>query len=74
MKTINSLADLKGHRSNEDFTDMTNRMSKNEFENWEELDNFLTHRIGKAYFTMKAVNELGEYRRLVEAWYGKEAR
>ena len=47
------------------------QMITGDFKEWEDLEFFLEKRIGKAYYTMNACHELGEYRRHLQGMFNK---
>ena len=71
MKIIKNLKELTAIRNDEDLRVMELKMIKGDFKEWEDLEFFLEKRIGKAYYTMNACHELGEYRRHLQGRFNK---
>ena len=71
MKTINSLKELTAIRNDEDLRVMGLKMINGDFKEWEDLEAFLEKRIGKAYYTRSACNQLGKYRRNLQGRFNK---
>ena len=71
MKTINNLKQLMKIRNDEDLRVMGLKMINGDFKEWDELEAFLEKRIGKAYYTMNACNQLGTYRRNLQGRFNK---
>lgn len=71
MKTIHSLKELAKIRNDEDLRAMGLKMILGDFKEWEDLEAFLEKKIGKAYYTLNACNELGTYRRNLQEMFSK---